>query len=170
MVSFANASEWREFVLSLGVHPSLPETVRLKFYRAQKLHLLGWLDVDLIKAGELSALVALELGLKDRYLGKIQASFRAKKKKPPPINLHWMLTHMVKEDGLTNEMLPIFRRTGGDPIARVLGELRPSLADIRNSLAHGDPFDGLLQAGLLELVRDLINFAFRGCIREIAGD
>ena len=102
VVSFVNASQWREFVLSLGVHPSLPEIVRLKFHRAQKLHFLGWLDVDLIKAGELSALVALELALKDRYLGKILVPFRANGKKPPLINLHRLLTHMVKEDGLTN--------------------------------------------------------------------
>src|SRR5258708_16317405 len=44
LVSFADASRWRDFVLSLGVHPSLPEVVRLKFYRAQKLYYLGWLD------------------------------------------------------------------------------------------------------------------------------
>jgi hypothetical protein len=166
MLRFVDARQWREFVLSLGVHPSLPEIARQKFYRAQKLHYLGWIDVDLIKAGELCALVALELALKDRYLGKIQAVRRAAGKKPSRTNFQRLLTHMVKEDGLTNEMLPIYLRTGGDPIARVLGKAKPSLADIRNSLAHGYPFDGLPQAGLLELVRDLINFAYRGWIEE----
>jgi len=166
VVSFVDASQWRKFVLSLGVHPSLPEIVKLKFYRAQKLYFLGWLDIDLVKAGELAALVALELALKDRYLSKIQASLRASGKKPPPIMLHHLLIHMVKEDGLTNEKLPIFQRTGGNPIARILGDAKPSLADIRNSLAHGDPFDGAPQAGLLEMVRDLIDFAYREWIEE----
>jgi hypothetical protein len=35
-------------------------------------------------------------------------------------------------------------------------------------LAHGDPFDGLPTGGLLELVRDLINFAYRHYIAEVA--
>jgi len=35
------------------------------------------------------------------------------------------------------------------------------MADLRNESAHGAPFDGLPQAGLLELVRDLIDYAYR---------
>ena len=31
-------------------------------------------------------------------------------------------------------------------------------------MAHGDPFDGLPVGGLLELVRDLINYAYRDFI------
>jgi hypothetical protein len=34
-----------------------------KYRRAQKLCYLGWIDGDCIKAGELAALVALELAL-----------------------------------------------------------------------------------------------------------
>jgi hypothetical protein len=43
----------------------------------------------------------------------------------------------------------------------VTGETRPSLWDIRNDLAHGAPLNELPWAGLLELVRDLINYAYR---------
>jgi len=169
IVSFADTSRWRDFVLSLSVQPTLPEIVRHKFYRAQKLYYLGWLDVDLIKAGEVVALAALELGLKDRYLSDVLASYRAGGKKPPKkIMLHELLVHMVEKDGLTNEKLPIYRRTGGNPVARILGEAKPSLAEIRNALAHGDPFDGLPQSGLLELVRDLVDYAYRGWIEEHA--
>jgi hypothetical protein len=41
-----------------------------------------------------------------------------------------------------------------------------SLAEIRNKQAHGDPFDGLAYGGLLELVRDLIAYAYRDFIRD----
>ena len=41
-----------------------------KFESAQKLHVLAWLDFDLIKAGELIALTALELALTGCYAGK----------------------------------------------------------------------------------------------------
>jgi hypothetical protein len=43
--------------------------VAAKFESAQKLYVLAWLDFDLIKAGELIALTALELALTDRYAG-----------------------------------------------------------------------------------------------------
>jgi hypothetical protein len=46
------------------------------------------------------------------------------------------------------------------------GDTRPTLAEHRNTLAHGDPFEGLPTGGLLELVRDLINFAYRDYIAE----
>jgi hypothetical protein len=49
------------------------------------------------------------------------------------------------------------------------GKTHPTLAERRNSLAHGDPFDGPPTAGLLELVRDLINFAYRHYIAEFEG-
>jgi hypothetical protein len=41
---------------------------------------------------------------------------------------------------------------------------RTTLAAIRNSLAHGDPFDDLPWSGLFELVRDLIHYAYRDMI------
>lgn len=43
---------------------------------------------------------------------------------------------------------------------------KPRLADVRNDLAHGFPFDGIPTAGLFELVRDLIEYAYRNMIAE----
>lgn len=59
----------------------------------------------------------------------------------------------------------------GDPLrwngdGYLTGEVRPTLAERRNALAHGDTFEGLPTGSLLELVRDLITFAYRGYIGE----
>jgi hypothetical protein len=53
-------------------------------------------------------------------------------------------------------MIPFMVRTGGTN-----GTIEPALSEIRNELAHGYLFDGLPQAGLLELVRDWIDYAYR---------
>ena len=53
LVSFATFGQWRSFVLALSPRRTIPEIVLNKFERAQKLHILAWVDFDLIKAGEL---------------------------------------------------------------------------------------------------------------------
>jgi hypothetical protein len=68
--SFGTFAAWRAFVLQFSLHPALPLIVSAKFERAQKLYILTWIDFDLIKAGELIALTALELALTDRYAEK----------------------------------------------------------------------------------------------------
>lgn len=151
---FDQPEAWRGFVGSLGIHPLIPTIVQVKYDRAQTLYLLGWIDMGLIKAGELAALIALELALTDRYGGSF-------KKKP---NFAGLLRHMVTADGLKDADIPMVVRCGGTTIGQLVGEVRPTLAERRNSLAHGDPFDGLPTGGLLELVRDLINFAYRDYI------
>jgi hypothetical protein len=153
-VSFANFVEWHDFVERLGLNRPTPEIVAAKFERAQKLHLLAWLDFDLIKAGELIGLTALELALTDRYGHKV----RDKKGK---IYFHRLLTYLPKHDGLTDEKIPMVKRCGGSAIGMLNGKTSPGLAEIRNKLAHGYPFDGFPYAGLLELVRDLIEYAYR---------
>ena len=64
-VRFEKAADWRAFVESLGIDTRIPEIVRAKFARAQTLYLLGWVDFSIVKAGELAALIALELALMD---------------------------------------------------------------------------------------------------------
>lgn len=150
LLSFSGVHEWRDFVLGLSVAHAIPEVVAAKFRRAQKLFFLGWVDVDLITAGELVGLTALELALKDRY-GTPHGNNRFAK----------LLKHMVEKDDLTDEKVPMIQRYGGTVVGRLTGESRPSLADMRNSLAHGDPFDGLPWSGLLELIRDLTHYAYR---------
>jgi hypothetical protein len=69
------------------------------------------------------------------------------------------------QDGLTDDKIPMVKRSGGTAIGFVNGDIKPSLSEIRNKQAHGDPFDGLPCGGLLELVRDLIAFAYRDFVR-----
>lgn len=57
----------------LGLRPGTPEIVAAKYRRAQKLYLVGWLDTDLIRAGELVVMTALGLALNDRYGHKVAA-------------------------------------------------------------------------------------------------
>ena len=152
-LSFSTINEWRNFVLGLSLHHAGPGIVATKFMRAQKLFFLGWVDVDLIKAGELVGLTALELALKDRY-----GTPSGNNKLPN------LLKQMVEQDGLTDEKIPMVQRYGGTVVDRLVGKNKPSLTNIRNSLAHGDPFESLPGCGLLELIRDLIHYAYRNLI------
>lgn len=158
-LQFKTGAQWRDFVAGLGIDPRIPAIVQAKFERARRLYLFGWIDFNLIKAGELAALIALELALMDRYGGAISKRKRSFKT---------LLLHMVEVDGLTDAQIPMSVRCGGEAIGQLTGENNPTLAERRNLLAHGDPFDGLPTGGLLELVRDLINYAYRGFIAEAA--
>ena len=132
---------------------------------------LAWIDFDLIKAGELVALTTLELALQDCYGNKVE-----KKDK----SFNGLLQFMVEKDGLTDEQIPMCVKSGGTAVrglyeTEVARKKRRStavgppmtLAEIRNSLAHGYPFDGFPWGGLLELVRDLIAYAYRHMIEEV---
>ncbi|MCW3837263.1 hypothetical protein ACFQ1E_14200 [Sphingomonas canadensis] len=156
-LQFETGAQWRDFVAGLGIDPRTPAIVRAKFDRAQRLYLFGWIDFNLIKAGELAALIALELALMDRYGGAIPKRKRS---------FSTLLQHMAEVDGLTDAQIPMSVRCGGKAIGQLTGEIHPTLAERRNLLAHGDPFDGLPTGGLLELARDLINYAYRGYIAE----
>jgi len=158
-VLFEKAGEWRIFVEGLGIDARIPDIVRAKFARAQTLYLLGWVDFGLVKAGELAALIALELAVMDRYGGQVSKGKRS---------FATLLKHIVDADGLTDAQIPMVTRCGGTVVGQLTGETRPTLAERRNALAHGDPFEGLPTGGLLELVRDLINFAYRDYIAEAA--
>lgn len=156
---FEKAADWRRFVEELGIDTRIPDIVRAKFARAQTLYMLGWVDFSVVKAGELAALIALELAVMDRYGARISKGKRS---------FATLLKYMVDSDGLTDAQIPMVTRCGGTAIGQLTGETRPTLAERRNTLAHGDPFEGLPTGGLLELVRDLINFAYRDYIAEAA--
>ena len=72
-----------------------------------------------------------------------------------------LLKYMVEHDGLTEEKVPINRRCGHNSkvIGLLTGKTEPPLAKIRNNLMHGVPYDDP-RPGLLELVRDLIDYAY----------
>lgn len=151
-------AEWQAFIGALGIDPRIPETVRVKFARAQLLYLMGWIDLSLLKAGELAELIALELALTDRYgaaVPKRNRTFSAP------------LKHMVNTAGLADGDIPMVQQCGGTVIGQLTGETAPTLAVRRNMLAHGIPFDGLPTGGLLELVRDLIDHAYRNHVLEV---
>lgn len=154
-MQFDDPETWRRFIVGLSIDDRIPQIVRAKFARAQTLYLLGWIDLDVLKAGELAALIALELTAMDRYGDKIPKKDRS---------LANLLKHMVDVDGLGDAHIPMVVRTGGTAVGFVIGTSKPSLSQRRNSMAHGDPFDGLPVGGLLELVRDLINYAYRDFI------
>ncbi|PPK41730.1 hypothetical protein B0G57_12659 [Trinickia symbiotica] len=130
------------------------------------------------------ALTALELALKDRYGGFfIEQNVRKRSKQSPSErapSLAQLLEHMVEKDDLTDESLAFTKLYGGSVISLLYESkasrnaakencmLQPiTLAGIRNSLAHGDPFDGLPWSGLLELIPDLIEYAYRSYLLEI---
>lgn len=152
---FEEANQWYAFVDSLGLGEHVPQIVRAKHGRAQLLYRLGWIDGGLIKAGELAALIALELALKDRY-GRIVEPRPGKVR-----SLARLLNHLVDVKKLSDQLIPMIARCGGTAVGQLTGKTEPSLSDIRNGLAHGDPFEGFPVAGLLELTRDLIHFAYR---------
>lgn len=156
---FEKADDWRHFVERLGIDKRIPDIVREKFARAQTLYMLGWVDFSVVKAGELAALIALELAVMDRYGARISKGKRS---------FATLLKYMVDSDGLTDAQIPMVMGCGGTAIGQLTGETRPTLAERRNTLAHGDPFEGLPTGGLLELVRDLINFAYRDYIAKAA--
>jgi hypothetical protein len=79
----------------------------------------------------------------------------------PRYSLKALLRHLVEQEGLTDDKIPMIVRCGGTAIGQLIGQTKPTLDDRRNAMAHGDPFDGLPVSGLVELVRDLIMFAYR---------
>lgn len=171
--TFATLAEWTACVEDLGLRQSIPEIVAAKYRRAQKLYLLAWLDIDLIKAGELVAFTALELALNDCYGNKVAARGKLRKpsmmSKPPVKAFADLLDHMVTQDGLTDAQIPMTARYGGTVVDRLRRDrdggpraARPTLSAIRNDLAHGYPFDGFPRSDILELVRDLTHYAYRG--------
>ena len=178
-LSFSSPTEWQKFISSLSLSPGIPEIVAAKFRRAQMLYFLAWHYVDLIKAGELAALVALELALNDQYgrAARIKAASKKKRKSKAKLKAKNSddfipfadLLRQLLENGLTDNKIPMVLRSGGSVIGFLDGTCEPSLARMRNGLAHGDPFDGFPRAGLLELVRDLIQYAYRERVQPPGG-
>lgn len=150
-IAFHELAAWRAFVQSLNLRGNAPEIISEKYRRAQKLFYLGWMEPDLFKVGELAALVTLELALRSRYAqgaGSKQSFAR-------------LLKHMCEADGLTDEQLPIARDCNVPVVGQLTGTTHPTLAERRNAMAHGDAFDELPVSGLLAVVRDLIDYAYR---------
>lgn len=177
LVTFANFFEWQQVILSFRLPVGVPLAVGELFDRALKLYLAAWLDFDLVMAAKLAAFAALEYSLRDRYLGyfreqhirksvaqaknkkreqEIKACFRSES-----ISFGSLLKHMYLQDDLTNDKLACARKYGGSIIGRLTNEIRPGLTELRNVRAHGNPCGSGYQSGLLDLVRDLVEYAYR---------
>lgn len=174
---FEKYLDWQQFVISFELRDGVPLNIRKGFERAQKLYLLAWIDFDLVPAADMTALSALEFAFRDCYFShirdrrldrannsKIPASKRKKRSSEETILLSELLKYALEHDGLSDNKIPIVARCGGSVIGLLNGDRRPSLADMRNSRAHGNPFENAAVPGLLEIVRDLIEYAYRGWI------
>jgi hypothetical protein len=156
---FDHAVAWRGVIAGLGIDRLTPEITQQKLTRAQTLYLLGSINFSLIKAGELAALIALELAVMDCYGGELlkrKCGFGA------------LLKHMVIANWLTDSDILMVVHCDGTAIGQLVGDVHPTLPKRRNTLAHGDPFHGLPTAGLLEFVRDLIDYPYSDCIAKAA--
>jgi hypothetical protein len=185
-VTFADFAEWQQVILGFHLSAGVPVNMVDLFDRALKLYLAAWLDFDLVTTGEMAALAALEHSLRDCYLGdfrdrhnkKVVARAKSKKRSPKPdenfrpesIRLDALLKHMYQRDGLTDDKLPCVQKYGGSVMRLLTEEADPKLAEMRNVRMHGNPFGSGYQSGLVEVVRDLIEYAYRDRIRAAAGD
>lgn len=111
---------------------------------------LAWLDDSVIKLAELAALANLEAAIKARY--RLKATDM----------LESALRHLVNEIGVVDSDLRVVRECGGSVVVNLLKASSggPAVSEVRNQLAHGDPFETLPRAGLFEAVRDLIDFMY----------
>lgn len=164
--TFEDFTEWKRYVDAADLDQRTPLLVADSFRRAQKLYLLGWLDLDTVTAGELAALISLEIALRDRY-GQFAPYDRHGRRKLPKFSD--LLLHMVEKDDLSDAVLAEQTGLVRPAVAIVRGEIKPTLADRRNGMAHGSTFHSLPVGGLLELVRDLIEYAYRDYYREASG-
>jgi hypothetical protein len=187
--TFDQKEAWLDFIRRFDLHTAVPRPTGSKYLRAQKLYAYAWLEFDFIKAGELVALSALEGALKDCY-GKKVIEIKEDKSKEPM--LAELVEYMIEQDGLNDHVFAYAQRYR-DSVVDYLYEkktdrkermaktkealkasaffipLKPmTLAEIRNGLAHGDPMEGWPWGGLLEIVRDLIEYAYRHRIQGYA--
>lgn len=191
---FESANQWLGFLHQFDLHPAVPWPTATKYLRAQKLYAYAWLEFDFVKAGEMMALAALEGALRDCYGRKVIAVRAENKGRGEPMLAEFM-TYMIEHDGLTDRTFPFSQRYRQRPKERVVEALYESsvdrekrrirtkaakrspsasivvspitLATIRNGLAHGEPLEGWPWAGLLEIVKDLIEYAYRARIAEV---
>jgi len=175
---FTSVKEWRLALSALDLDPTCaaPGGVRTKYRRAQKLYLLAWIDGDVVLAGEMAAFTALELSLNDQF-GPRVAALSTKPPKKAKVSatgqiktpsLADLLDYLVVHAGIADADFPTALSAGGtvvDRLRKVSKEgpqaSRPTFSEMRNRLAHGDPFEGLPLGGLLHVVRDLIHFIYR---------
>jgi hypothetical protein len=99
-ISFSTITEWQRFIDRLSLNPAIPPFLSDRYFRARKAYFWAWFQFDFIKLGELAALSALELALRERYAFEIRRTGQR-------VTLRRLLEFLVERDGLTDEKLPI---------------------------------------------------------------
>lgn len=146
---FTRLDDWRAYVLDLCPLSEPPELIARGYARTMRLLYLAWLDAAVIKLAELVALAALESAIQYRYSKRFRG-------------LEAALRYLIQYGGVTDGDLRVVRDCGGSVVANLVktGPGGPALSEIRNQLAHGDPFETMPRAGLFEVVRDLLDFMY----------
>ena len=192
--SFEEAETWLAFLRRLNLHDAVPLPTATKYLRAKKLYAYAWLEYDFIKAAELVALSALEGALSDRY-GRAAMKVRKNGNDRKEPMLAELMSYMIEHDGLPDDIFLFalrYRQRKEEKVVSALYEPDASrqvrnaavkasakdpsifpppepmtLATIRNGLAHGAPLEGWPWGGLLEIIKDLIEYAYRERIAEL---
>lgn len=145
---FSNIEQWRQYVLGLQLQGQPPQAIRSNYERMLRVLFLAWLDASVVKLAELAALASLEAAIGRRYDKKFRG-------------LETALKYLIEEVGVTDADLHTFRESGGSVVGNLLRKPQnggSALSEIRNRLAHGDPFEMIPWGGLFEVVRDLVDF------------
>jgi hypothetical protein len=150
MRQFTNIEQWRQYVLGLQLQGKPLQAIRSNYERMLRVLFLAWLDVSVVKLAELAALASLEVAIGRRYDKKFRG-------------LETALKYLIEEIGVTDADLRTFRESGGSVVSNLLRKPQnggSALSEIRNRLAHGDPFEVTPWSGLFEVVRDLLDFMY----------
>ncbi|CDW96321.1 MULTISPECIES: hypothetical protein [unclassified Thiomonas] len=168
---FRHIAEWREYLLTLQIRSDRVPTIHAVAYHAA-LHmlLLSWVDGSVTKPAEMQALRSLEAALigvyfqplckreeerRERWLKRCRGcaacvecrKFDREKFRP---GLNKLLDYMVAHDELNPALHSEAKKRD-----------RSAINIIRNGIAHGDLFNALPWGGLFDVVREIIEHAYR---------
>jgi len=152
MRQFTTIAQWDAYLKTLRLSGTPPGLLQRDYEHMLRVLALAWWEAPVIKLAELAALARLETAITLRYPGK---KFRG---------LESAMQHLIQSNNVSNSDLRTYRESGGAIVENLLLDRKSprgtSLSEIRNRLAHGDPFETMPWAGLFEVVRDLIDFMY----------
>ncbi len=140
---FTDLGDWRNHVLKLRLSSAVLKAIRDKHDQVLRTLFMAWFHPDVVKLAELGALAVLERGIRMRYSTR---KFKA--------GLTFPLRYLLECGGVRDEDLRTYPGAGVGVVQNLLRACkersRESLCEIRNRLAHGDPFEITPWAGLFE--------------------
>jgi hypothetical protein len=176
ILQFYTISDWIDYLYTLCIKSNRVPIIHADQYHvALRIMMLAWADPGVSKAAELQALRSLEGALAQVYFNAILDRDQIKRERErekykrdetkrcqdcpssQPIDpmkyrpgLCRYLDHMASHDALPSR----YHNEGKK-------KDQSALHNIRNALAHGEPFNNLPWGGLMESVRDVIEHAYR---------